>query len=267
MKTAKKPRKSKALFVALLFGVVVMLLISLSLLIKLGVVFAASKFDSQHQFVLQVKESNSKSDIIIFSPDIHQIALITLNGSQAGSPAIKTIQLPIDAVISQDEAGEQSDRLIHRVLAGKNIMSNLNPFDRIKLLAFSQTVADDDMTTKQISLPVNAVTIDNTITTLATDQTLYKEGMTIAIVNGSGVSGLGNTLAKLLTHIGGNVISVTTADADVSQTALVYTGKKSYTVKRLEEIFGIVGKSTEKAGIADMTITIGKDKSEVFTSL
>lgn len=266
MHTAKKQRKSKALLIALLFGVVVLLLIGLSLLVKLGVLFAQSKFDSMHQFILQVKENNTTSDVIIFDPDTHKINILTMIGNGANASASKTVQLPIDAIVTRD-ASEETSGLIHRVLVGKNILSNLNIFDRLRLLAFSQTVADEDITTKKITLPVTSTTIDNTITSLATDETLYKEGMTIAIVNGSGVSGLGTALAKLLTHIGGNVISVTTADTDVSVTSLLYTGKKSYTAKRLEEIFAVTGTSTDKSNIADMTLTIGKNKAEFFTPL
>lgn len=266
MRKAQKERRSKALQIALLFGVIVVLLIGLSLLVKLGLLIHQSHFDAQHQFIIQVNQTSSASNIVIFSPDTHTIAILALTGRDAGTSAVRTIQLPVDAIVTSDLSGEKGSSLIHRVLIASAGRSTLNILDKLKLLAFSQTVSDDQLATKTLSLPTSQAAIDAATSSIAIDQTLYKDGMTIAIVNGSGVAGLGNTVAKILGHIGANVISVTTADKDVSTSSLVYTGSKTYTVNRLAHIFRILPVSTTKAGIADMTLTIGKDKTTAFSA-
>lgn len=257
MHAAKKAKKPKALQIAVLFFVIVGLLILLSLLVKAVLIVTRSHFDGQHQFVLQVDENKSTSMVVIFAPDTHTISLLTLSGVDAAHSALTTIGLPVDATMhSVIEGGSTSD-IVGRVLSSSS--DTLNILDRIKLFIFSKTVADEDIAAKSIQLPLPE-SLDTTVAQLTTDHTLYKEAMTVAIVNGSGISGLGNATAKLLTHIGANVISVTTADKEQRLSSISYTGEKTYTVSRLGKIFDIVPTVTTKAGIADVIVTIGQDK-------
>lgn len=263
--TKSQKQSSKTLQVALLFVTVVGFLIGFSLLVKIGILISKSKFDGLHQFVIQV-EGHDHTAAIIFSPDTHKITVLTLVGSTATASLTKSLQLPVDATVQDDSFGSSPDDFIHRALISGWGKSTLNQLDKLKLILFSQTVASDDITTKQLSLSPSDLSFDNTLTSLATDQTLYKEAQTIAVVNGSGISGVGNTVAKLLTHVGANVISVTTADKEETTSSIVYTGDKTYTVQRLSHIFSIEPINTTTASIADITVTIGKDKGDTFSS-
>src|SRR6478752_1423793 len=94
--THQQRAKSKSLQIALVFGIVVALFIGLSLLVKIGILISKSRFDGQHQFVIQVKE-HGKTEAIVLSPDIHKIVVLILEGSDGTTSLTKSIQLPVDA--------------------------------------------------------------------------------------------------------------------------------------------------------------------------
>ena len=258
MRTAKKHNSSKTLQIAFIFFVVVGLLIGLSLIVKVGIIVSRSRFDGQHQFILQVNERSGQGELIVFSPDTHTISLLTLTGSDVSTSAVRTLQLPVDGVVNDARTSD-----IGSLLLGMSDKDTINILDRIRLFVFDKTVAGDNIAEKSIHLPADQVELDS-LSQLTTDQTLYKEAMTISVVNGSGVSGLGNAVAKVLTHVGANVISVTTADDTQKSSHIVYTGNKTYTVNRLSRIFKITPTMTTKAGIADITLIIGEDKGKEF---
>lgn len=255
----------KGLQIALIFGLVVALLIGLSLIVKVGILISKSQFDGLHQFVIQVK-GDKENTAIIFSPDTHKIAILRLKGQMTNVSLLQSVALPQDGIIIENDEENTPDAFIHDVLTQGGKQSSLNQLDKIKLLLFSQTVTSDSINTQTLTLPLTTSS-ENALITLATDQTLYKEAQTIAVVNGSGISGVGNMVATLLTHVGANVISVTTADEDTNTSSLVYTGDKTYTVKRLSHIFDMSPVYVSNTGIADITITIGKDKVNMFRSL
>jgi len=265
MRISKKERKSKALFVALIFVVVVILLILFSLLIKLGLLISRSRFDSTHQFIMQVRQSVFKSDVVIFAPDAHAITILALTGQDAGKTALQTIQVPVDA-LSQDGIDETDPAFVRKLLFNSMFhgKSTVTLLDEIRLFLFYQS--SPSMSVKYIHLPEAEGSIDSVISSIGVDQTLFKEGDTIAIVNGTGISGFGNTVAKVLSHIGANVISVTTAPKDESTSSILSGSKKSYTLSRIEKIFGIDSLQSSRPEIADITIVIGADKGNMFSN-
>lgn len=266
MHNRKKLKQSKATRIAFAFCGIVITLILLALIGKLGILISESHFDANHQFIVQVKQTGGKSDVVIFAPDAHTISIITLIGKNAERSAIQTIQVPVDATVGNVPFNEEDNNFISHLLFSSLLhdRSTLTSLDALRLLLFSQSVGA--ITRKSIQLPTDTNNIDSTVTPFATDQTMYKQGFTIAIINASGVSGVGNTIAKLLTHIGGDVISVTTAQIDNPDSKLVYAGKMSYSVTRLSGIFAIPSIQTSNPSIADITITIGEDKGKTFVT-
>lgn len=249
-------KKTKTLQIAGLFIIIVIVLVGLALLIKLVILFSKSTFDSTHQYVLQMIHGSDKSSIVIFDPDTHSISLIRIKGDQANKPVSLTLQIPTDAVGRQESDETQPQDDIHHLLFAPN--STINSIDKIKLLLFAQTVASEDIHTTQIILPLDSQQ-SNSFLPLLQDESLYKEAASIAIINGSGIVGLGSTTAALLEHIGANVISVTTADQNMTTSSLVYTGEKTYTVKRLEKIFSLPAQKIDGVRIATITLTLGSN--------
>ncbi|HET9946947.1 MAG TPA: LytR C-terminal domain-containing protein [Patescibacteria group bacterium] len=248
--------------VAIFAAIAVVLFIIFSLVIKTVKIVLASTFDGQHQYILQAIEQD-KSVLISFTPDTKSMTIVTLSGNNAGQSAEKTIGVPVDAQI-EVPSQDPKDIPNHLPFFG-SIGSSFTQFDSIRLSLFAKTVNADNITTKYISLPQDVSSIDTTLTSLFTDQALYKEGKTVAIINAGGVSGGGNQIARMLGHIGCNVISVTTADSDSDVSKLLYTGAPSYSLSRFQRIFHIVGQKVDSQQIADITVIIGKDKIGDFT--
>jgi predicted RecB family nuclease len=53
---------------------------------------------------------------------------------------------------------------------------------------------------------------------------------------------------------------VTTADSPQNVSKIIYYGQESYTVKKLSAYLGFTAQESDKKGIADVIIIIGKDK-------
>ncbi len=114
---------------------------------------------------------------------------------------------------------------------------------------------------KEVTYPLDASS-QKVVTQLLTDQTLYREGYSISVVNAAGVSGLGTQVANLLSHMGGNVVSVTTADKEQETSTISYIGQETYTVKRLQKVLQFPLTKMTTSGLSDIVVTVGtKDAS------
>lgn len=86
-----------------------------------------------------------------------------------------------------------------------------------------------------------------------------REKISIAIVNGTGVAGLGNRIARLITNIGGNVVSVSTSDNLISDSEILYSKENNYTARRIAQILSFKINNKDNMDISDVTIFIGKN--------
>ena len=100
---------------------------------------------------------------------------------------------------------------------------------------------------------------ESIVSELFIDPTIQEEKVTIEIINATGRSGLGQRLERLLSHIGGNVIAVTTSSKRMKISSVTYFGDKTYTLSRIHLILKIPLVYTEKSQLADITIVIGDD--------
>jgi len=73
---------------------------------------------------------------------------------------------------------------------------------------------------------------------------------------------LGTRVATLITNIGGSVVLISTSGQTAQKSNITYYGNKSYTVKKISSYLGIPALQTSVKGVADVIITIGKDKVE-----
>ncbi len=102
--------------------------------------------------------------------------------------------------------------------------------------------------------------VDRTLEGIVTDPIIVKENDTVEIVNASGVDGLGNNYARLLTNIGVHVIRVRTAE-NTSPTSQILLQKQSADelVKRLLKLrnFTIMSQNNS-GGLGNVTVIIGE---------
>ncbi len=269
MRALKKERTTKAFRVVFIFFTCVLLLILFSLIIKVSLIISRSHFSGTHQFIMQVSQSSDKSEVILFSPDQKSLSIISLIGSSAGGNAQKSIQIPIDSYLHDDSVYDSHDNTFVQNILMKNLFlqhKDITIFDIFRLLVFSHGVSHDRVFTKKVDMSTNISVLDNQLTQLFTDASIYKQGDTVAIVNGSGIAGLGNALARLLTHIGVNVISVTTSADSIHTSSVTYFGGSSYTIQRMNQLLHMAVKPTSDQQVAKITITIGTDRGEELES-
>src|SRR6185312_9709456 len=212
--------------------------------------FYGAKFDGSHQFILRVENGEHAVSYVNFSPDVQTASVLQVKGKGQAD-------IPFDATVIAPEVSELTS-FGQSILFHHDMHDSLNLVDRVRIFLFTSSMKDSAITYKSLVLPTNRQIEDTLLSQLFTDHTLYSENMTIGIMNGTGVSGLGDTAAKMIGDIGGDVISVGTAPAVTSQTTLVYSGTPSYTTKRLASIFHAQMHATTAAMLTDIVLTIGE---------
>lgn len=252
---------------AILFCLLVGGLILISLTAKILVIVKNSMFDGEHRFTVVVEEENASSTIISFSPVNESVSLLRVHGVENISLVGKTIETPIDGQIGSHV---KIDKDVPGLLASllfryPSLKTNLTIIDLARLWWFASQLPKHAYSQKAFSLEnsegvYSDATIDKLSSQLFADETIAHEKMSVQIVNAAGASGLGSRFARLVNNMGGNVVSVITAENETEKTIIHFYGNKSYTVTRLEKILGVVATPLSEPQIADIIVTIGKDR-------
>ncbi len=259
--------------IAIVFFAIVFFLVFVASIFKLIAVVKKSKFDGEHRFTLVVDiESSSKGpQIISFAPDAKTISLASFAESgQVSAHAVgKRIEAPIDGEVWVDDIvidvskGQDASSILLTLLSRyPSLRTNLTIIDFIRLLAFSRSVPKGSYVYELYPDAVDEVSSDKITTSLFLDSALSAEKMSIHIINGTGVSGLGNRLARLITNMGGNVISVTSAQEAIEKSKISCVqidNALPYTCRRLSYLLGGDMQASDNRGISDVEIIIGKE--------
>lgn len=125
---------------------------------------------------------------------------------------------------------------------------------------FARSVSDTNVSFEKIQLPLDDHALDTILSRIFTDSIIEEENQDIEIINSTEVSGLANRLARLITNMGGNVVSITTSKNPSNTSKILVSNKKKYTSERLHAILGFGVEEGQTQAIADVIIVIGKDK-------
>lgn len=250
----------KSLSIALFFILLVGFLIALSILLKVFLLFKTAKFDGEHQFILELHH-DTKKQLLSFDPDTGSAVIASLNGTTTSTLG-NYAGIPVDSIVTTDEGYDSLYTLAQRFLFHPPQNLPLNIVDRVRLFLFVNSIKPTSIT--EDTLQMGEGVDDKKLMQLFLDHTAYTENASIAVVNGSGVSGLGNRVAEYLSHIGLDVISVTSASQMQEKSSIVYAGKEGYTVKRLMRIFAIPVQQSNAPMLSDITVIIGKDAAGKF---
>ncbi len=251
----------KNLKLAGIFLLIVVFLIFLSFLWRFGVLVAESRYDGKHQFNVEIQTS-SHPRVVSFSPEAHTLAILDVMGKVRISELQKDLEIPIDAYITGQPNGSVANALWQSMFSF-HAKSNINFVDKMKLWFLATSIHSDALSEDSVTLPISEDVSTNILQKVFLDKTIYQEAKTIAIVNASGISGMGGRLARLITDIGGNVIMVSTSQSLSEHSHVSYNGSYTYTNKRIDEIVHVQeNQSSDKPVIADIMIVIGTD----FTS-
>lgn len=261
-KTARSPRHSNAFSIAIFIGSLLILLILSAVIIKIVLLFTQSTFDGKHQFVVAVKES-THTRFLVFNPDTQSISSLLLSSTLPKNPVF-TLGVPVDGTVTSSEDVSSPNALVKDLFFHPHAFhTSLTPIDAINLFVFLHTADTTNPTTLNAS-STDSAEREQVFAKAFYNDTIFKEGKTIAISNGTNISGVGTKVAILLKDMGANVVSVTTADTPIAHSSIGYTGESSYTLSRLEHILNLPAIHLSGVAISDINITLGADTASLF---
>lgn len=275
MRKKRKHPTNDSLRFAGFFIIFVLFLILGSIFIKGLSLYQKSKFDGAHRFTVLVKLQKEEK-IVSFSPDNNSISILKILQEEE-TQILNRLSIPIDEKILLKEANSNHNLSI--TLDNKNIKSglltmifsynafdtNMTVIDLIRLWFFTLSVPSHAVTVKELSLKSldlnKQFIIDSIAAQFFIDYAVSKERQSIQIINGTDIAGLGNKLAKVISNMGGNVVSVATSNSILSTSAIAYSGgDKTYTLKKLSSLFNLKIEQANDLSVSDIVITLGKDK-------
>lgn len=195
--------------------------------------------------------------LIAYNPTISSVTSILVEG-KADISLGRELGIPVDAITHLPLQSDIPSLTRDMIFKGSH-QSGMTILDSIRLFLFVNSLKQNGFHVQTISLPASPTVTEKLLPGILQDSTIYFDNESIAVVNATGVSGIGTEVAHLLTIVGMNVISVTTAQEDEDTTSIVATQPTSYTVMRMQRIMHATATSaTQTAHISDITLTVGK---------
>ena len=270
MRQRRNPEK-QSVAMALGFAAIVAFFILISLMLRMVSLIGKSTFHGTHQFIIKVASyEGGVGKIISFAPDTTSVSILYLSQSPVPSGTGQSekvegqLKIPIDgsviASFAKLSSGKDVSSDLQAFIFGYgSIKTSLTIIDLVRLYLFTKTVPVSNFTYREASLPLlDGEKGDKILSSLFTDYSLSKEAVSIQIINGTSVSGLGNRLARLISNMGGNVISVSTSEKAITTSEILYLNS-SYTVERLGKVLSMKKRQMEKPMLFDIVIQIGED--------
>lgn len=259
-----KEKSNKSLKKVVFFSLVVVLLILLSLFYKLFFLLQQSKFNDNSLFILSIYTNDNQLEVLSINPVEKKITNIILTHNKSTNNSGILLGVPVNGDIHllnnlNLSFENPSSDFLSLILHKNSIKSNLTTIDLIRLYLLSLSVDSKKMTIKRATLPMN----DNEITKLLGDSfydtKIKEEDISIEIINGTDINGKGKQLERMIINFGGNVISVVNSAGVEKDSKIVYYKNQSYTVLKLQQILNYPIELTDKRGIADIKIIVGRD--------
>ncbi len=200
--------------------------------------------------------------------------------------------IPIDAVIISRGKSDLSstEKLISELrknplaslTAVQDIETNLSRLQAFSLFRSLSKIRSDKVISLDLSqssitesklladssrvLGVDAVKLDYFVRERMADSQIVDEGLSIAVFNGTSHPGLANEVSRIITNMGGNVISVSTTEQKFEKSLVTFSedkGSESITGKRLSQIFAPFCMK-DKCTTSDTKITYSRAKINVI---
>lgn len=249
------------------FVVVVVALVSISGAWKFWLLVRESTFDPAYRFTIAV--STRPPRVISFSPDAPVITQLVVTEATDIRQLSSQLGIFVDqSVVGKSAIPSLDVRLLISYLFFHmgDMETKLTVLDLGRFYLLAQTPTERTLVSEEISLSTDQKTVDKLLLGYLADPSVQQENISVAIINATGVSGIGNRVARVIANIGGNVVSVSTGDVDQSSSALLYNGKLSYTARKLSRLFRVSpgelanrnALGNDAAG-ADIVIVVGKD--------
>lgn len=264
MKKTQSTESKRSIKILILFCGVVGLLIAGSLIVRLLALMRESTFDAQHRYTISFVYKNNV-DVVSLDPVAKSMTHMVIGGKVEPAKVYTETGIVPDTIfiLSQPFEGvEKVSTYTDSAFFHKGgVSSDLSVYDLFRLSLFAKGISSADAHTEEVSLPIEPSNIDILVQELFLDQSIADENKSVSVVNGAGVVGLGKRLERALENRGYSVISVTNADKVATSTQIIFSGEKSYSIKKIENILGAKAVFSEKQSLSDIIITLGKDQA------
>lgn len=266
----------RGLLTAIFFFVLVFFLVAIALFFRLVEFLSDSAFDGAHQFTIVVagKEKGTPLHILSFSPETTSITLLRIPKKiadtlqHAPSAAQRFLLIPVtsslvlESVPDQMHESDVAQMLKNAAFSARYAQTDIHPSDLYKLWWYSINVPPGNIQAEEVVTTEGEQAMDQQMVRLFGETTLITENKSMTIINATGVPGIGNRLARMLSNMGGTIVLVTTAKDLQRRSEIRYSGEISYTVTRLAGLLHFPITPDTDRGIADIVITIGREGLE-----
>jgi hypothetical protein len=144
-------------------------------------------------------------------------------------------------------------------------------FDKVSFINLGQTKAAAPLVLvdKMSVLAFDQKLLDSALLGLFKDKKIVEEDLTVEILNSTHTEGLGQRASRVISGLGGEVVSIGNLEKSLPQSQIRAPAKilSSYTASRLSKIFGTeaaVEDSPEAR--ADIQLILGEDYARIFVS-
>lgn len=254
-----KNRSLKKVFV---FILIVLLLLLISVTIRLFYLVKDSKYNGRDQFTISVITTSNKSSIISFDPQNKSISHVLLVGERRNISPGRILGVLVDSNIDlgKDLKSYSIPKILFNTLLRPGTRKEeITHIDIIRLLVFANSLSPSGYFEEIINLNSSDDTVSGIAQKLFTDTNIIRERKSIEIVNGTGISGLGKRLERVLKNIGCNVVAVNANLKKTDRSEIITYEKDSYTAEKLQKKLRYPYKVSSKRDIADIKIIIGID--------
>lgn len=250
-------RKSLHLVVWFLLLLSVLLIFAVS--IKVIVMIGESVFDGKHRLTVFLTDEKKDAVVVSLEPQ-GKTVLLRLSGKPTKKDAESALLTSFDGSMRHANSfppdGSPQEILGSFLFTPGGVYQTVTPYDLLRLYLLSYQHEKDEVEEQAITVSNGHASIDPAQRYFV-DNGILSEGKTVAIVNSTGVSGLGQRLENVIDSLGGGVVSVTTGRDLQEPTHIFYTGEISYSVQKIERIFHQQAEEGNTQA-ADILIVIGK---------
>lgn len=282
MREKNDTKKSRSLRTLVIYGAFVFALILLSFAVRVFYLIEQSKFDGQHRFTLVIgqdlpagrqaslsgRQESSVMGLISFEPVTSSLSLLVFpkNFNLSFSNLNRKFGVIPDGYIKSRNNLSLRDTIpsmLQSFLFHPNgISTNINFYDLSRLYLYANKVPVGSVKVEDVSISSDDRDFNRDASLLLTDNAISTENVSVQIVNAAGQSGLGSRLERVISNLGGNVVSVKTALVIEPVSKIRYYGRETYTLKKLERLLRIKKEALDKEDIAEIVIIIGEDNKD-----
>ncbi len=248
-----------------IYAFLVIFFIAASFAVKIFFVLQKSKFDGKNHFTIAVAREGRIEEVIAFKPSSKSLSLLKIEESKMPLSSVGEALAIIpdgiieakkeEVVVGENVSGTLKDSLLHY----GSIKTDLTVFDVVRLLLLSNSISSENKVVRSLKLPSQESEVDKITTSFFGDSRLVSDGVNIQIVNASGTPGVGKRLERVISNLGGNIVSVSTAHKQEAKSHIHYSGEETYTVKKLARMLGFSMAQKDKDSEENIVITIGED--------